>query len=93
VQNLNNSVFIDPNDLLPIIIQSVNEQQKTIESLTNATDAIAINTTGLKVDLQKFQLSFMSELDSIKKTNDDQELRIKQLEEKILLLEQKLESK
>jgi hypothetical protein len=84
--------FVSLENLTPILVQSIQEQQKAIEALQKGLPAPETSGLALQVDLDSFKASFLKDITDIQAKNTQQDTRILDLESKNKALEQRLKN-
>jgi hypothetical protein len=104
-KDINNNSFISLQDITPILVKSIQEQQKEIETLksnsqnSTSTDTLNNNnSTGLNFDLESLKASFLADIKEVKDSiaaieivNKKQDAQINSLEAENIKLKTKLE--
>lgn len=83
---------VDYNEITTYLVQTVKDQQKTIEALQKGEPSPDLTKLALKVDLELLKVSFMAEIDGIKSVNTLQDTRLKSLEDENAALKARLDA-
>jgi Collagen triple helix repeat (20 copies)/Chaperone of endosialidase len=84
--------YLSMENLTPLLVQSLQEQQKAIEALQKGQPAPDVAGLALKVDVETLRTSFLSEIAGIKAKNTEQDGRLQTLESENAALKARLEA-